>query len=249
MKSIKRTFAITLFFIVSQLCHAYDFEVDGAYYSIISIKDLTCKITYKNHTGYASHYGYTSDYSDHFTIPSHVYFNGKKLTVTEIDEGTFYGCSRLSSVVIPNTIVSIGAYAFFECEKLEELSFPESLTYLGHCCDSDCTNLKRINITSISRWCDLKFTDNAGCSNPLSVAHNLYLNGKLVTDLEIPRDVSSINEGAFYGCTCITSLSFEQGSIVTKIGASSFKECVNLKKVHIPSSVDRIGKSAFSGCI
>lgn len=219
---------------------AYDFEVDGAYYNIVSIEDLTCKITYKEE--------YSSYYSGNFSIPSKVRFNGKELTVIGIDRDTFNGCKELKSVFIPSTITKIESDAFSYCSLLEELSIPSSVTWMEHCCYR-CDNLKRINIESLDSWCKLEFSDDGvSCSNPLSVAKNLYINGKLITDLVIPSNVTEIKEGAFYGCTSITSVSFEKGTIAKKIGRSSFKKCESLKIVKIPGTVTSIGHDAFRGC-
>ena len=48
--------------------------------------------------------------------------------MTNIPEDTFYGCSNLTSVTIPNSVTTIGEYAFFECKKLSDVFFQGSQT-------------------------------------------------------------------------------------------------------------------------
>ena len=40
-------------------------------------------------------------------------------SVTEIENGFFYGCASLKSVVIPDSVTKIGDYAFQGCTSLK----------------------------------------------------------------------------------------------------------------------------------
>ena len=126
--------------------------------------------------------------------------------VTNIREGAFSGCSGLTSVTIPNTIKRIGASAF-----------------------SDCDGLTGVHISDIVAWYGVYF-GNAE-ANPLSYAHNLYLNGVLVTDLDVPVDEARIGPYQFFGYSSLTSVTIPAS--VTNIAVSAFSGCSGLTSVHI----------------
>ena len=61
-------------------------------------------------------------------------------------------------------------------------------------------------------------------------AHNLYLNGDIVTDLVIPNSVPFIAGGAFSNCSSLTSVTI--GNSVTIIGEEAFYGCNKLYDVY-----------------
>ncbi len=111
---------------------AYDFEVDGIYYNIISLDDLTCEVTYnagnkstnklKFYTNYHLNYSYPS-YTGNVTIPPTVNYKGRVLSVTGIGEYAFLNCTGLSSLSLPSSITQIKEVLFYYSEKLHAGAF------------------------------------------------------------------------------------------------------------------------------
>ncbi len=164
--------------------------------------------------------------------------------VTGIGEGAFDFCTSLTSVIIPDGVTSIGERAFSSCTSLASVTIPNSVTSIGERAFSSCTSLTSVYITDIAAWCNISFGGDS--ANPLYYAKNLYLNGKLVTNLVIPNSVSSIGNYAFSNCTSLTSVTIPDS--VTSIGNSAFYKCTSLTSVTIPDSVTSIGSSAFYYC-
>ena len=170
--------------------------------------------------------------------------------VTSIGDDAFWNCSSLTSVTIPEGVTSIGSYAFYNCSSLRSVTIPSSVISICKEAFSDCTALKDVHISDVASWCNISFElDRYGrenYSNPFCYARNLYLNGKLVTDLIIPEGVTSIGDGAFKNCSSLTSVVIPEG--VTSIGDGAFSNCSSLTSVTIPSSVTSIGENAFYDC-
>lgn len=90
---------------------AHDFEVNGIYYKINSYGGTSVSVTYKG----SSSVDYDNEYSGAVTIPASVTYYGRTYSVTSIGNAAFRDCSGLTSVVIPNSVKSIGYDAFRYC--------------------------------------------------------------------------------------------------------------------------------------
>ena len=154
------------------------------------------------------------------------YFTG----LTEISNNAFSGCAKLTSIVIPDNVASIGRSAFSGCSGLTSVTIPKSVASIGESAFFGCSGLASItipnNVTSIDKSTFL------GCSGLSSVI--------------IPESVASIDESAFSGCSGLESITIPNN--VTSIGKSTFSGCSGLTSVTIPESVASIDESAFSGC-
>ena len=170
-------------------------------------------------------------------------------SVTEIKDGAFYGCASITSVTIPDSVISIGGVAFKNCRSLTSVIIPDSVTSIGSRAFEYCYGLTGVYISSIESWCNIEFKIGGighPEANPLVYARNLYINGNLVNALTIPDSITQIKDGAFYGCSSITSVTIPAS--VTSIGRIAFDCCSNLTSVTIPASVTSSGYCAFSGC-
>ena len=155
--------------------------------------------------------------SGELIIPS--IYNG--LPVTSIGRGAFGECVSLENITIPDSVLSLGDWAFSNCSSLISINIPDSLMIVGKSAFKFCSALTRVEITSLTTWCDLEFPDIY--ASPLTYARNLYLNGELVSDLVIPKGITSINNYAFYNCISITNVTIPIS--VKIIGINAFGYC------------------------
>ncbi|MBO5788082.1 MAG: leucine-rich repeat domain-containing protein, partial [Bacteroidaceae bacterium] len=149
-----------------------------------------------------------------------------------------------TNITINEGTLGIADYAFDGCIGLTSITIPNSVTSIGNSAYSGCTGIKEVHISDLAAWCGIDFENYN--SNPLYYAHNLYLNGELVTELVIPDSVNEIKGRAFSYCTGLTSVTI--GNSVTIIGEGAFRDCSALTSVTIGNSVTSIGWEAFEDC-
>ena len=170
------------------------------------------------------------------------------------DDGTYevvgIGTYTDPDVIIPDEVdgirvTSIGFGAFIDCALMESVAITSNITSIDACAFQDCNNLIAVYITNLTAWINIDFDDAS--SQPLDHAHNLYLNGELITELIIPNDVTTIGNYTFYECSSLTNITISNS--VTTIGKSAFECCYGLTgELKIPDNVTSIDDWAFSNC-
>ncbi len=255
--------AIAIMLCVALPTLAHDFEVGGIYYNYIDQTAKTVAVTYRG----SEYYDYSNEYTGSVTIPSSVTYSGTTYSVTEIGSNAFYNCTGLTSVTIGNSVTSIGRYAFSYCDGLTSVTIPNSVTSIGDFAFYDCSGFTEVNISDLSAWCKIDFSNYA--ANPLYYAKKFKLNGAEKKDLVIPNDITEIKNHAFSGCSGLASITIPNSVVsigdaafyycsgltsitipnsVTSIGSEAFYYCSGLTSITIPNSVTSIGSSAFDGC-
>ena len=161
-------------------------------------------------------------------IKDTVSYEGVIYTVTSIPSSGFYGCNKLTSITLPSTITSIGFESFYNCNQLTAFTIPSAVTSIGKYAFRACSSLTSINIPSgVSSIGENAFescsgltafnveSDNAMyCSidGVLFKKKNTYLTlmyyptSKADTEYNLPDNVSSIENKAFYGCKFLASI-------------------------------------------
>ena len=150
--------------------------------------------------------------------------------VTSIGYRAFKGCSVLTSMIIPSGVTAIGKEAFYGCSGLTSLTIPSSVTEIGELAFEGCSGLTSMTIPS----------------SVTSIGWGAFAECSGLTSLTIPSSVTSIDRYAFAGCSGLTSLTIPSG--VTSIGNYAFADCSGLTSLTIPSSVTSIGEYAFENC-
>ena len=249
--------------------YAYDAEIDGIYYDFSGDEAY---VTYKAMPPTNN----KEAYSGSIAIPDEVIYNDKTYNVTRIGNNAFQGCSDLTSVIIPNSVMFINLSAFENCSNLASVAIGESVSYIGDYAFSCCSNLTSINIpesvTSVGerafQYCismtSCVVPDNVksfgirvflGCTNlkscvigngVTSIGEGVFSNCYALTDITIGSNVQSIGYLAFQGCRSLPSIVIPEG--VTSMGGAAFYGSSALASVSLPNSLTAISSQAFQGC-
>ncbi len=215
---------------------------------------------------------YVNQYSHPLHYADTMYLNGRVLTnvvipegVTRIERWTFYS-SRIQSIVLPESLESIGAMAFGYCEYLQSFHIPKNVSLIEERAFDPCSGLTSLTIDAENEhyimeddvlYSKDKKTLIRHAPYKLSNYYNLpegvtgiypgaFSGCKNLVYVRMPESVKKIGHHAFFRCTKLVQLEIPAG--VQQLPTSVFNACSNLKTVTIPSSVISIGSNAFSGC-
>jgi hypothetical protein len=214
-------FLLGVFVLSMQVCA----DISGDY-EYTNNGDGTCTIT-----------GYTGPGGD-VTIPDSL--NG--LTVTSIGNYAFRDNDNLTSVMIPDSVATIGDHAFYNCSAMASVDLGSSVTSIGQFAFLLSDNLTIIEVDANN----LVYSSLDGILfNKLHTELVLYPKGRTGA-YTIPDSVITIRERAFYYCSVLTSVMIPDS--VTTIGELAFSHCDDLTSVVIGNSVSTINISAFRDC-
>lgn len=199
------------------------------------------------------------------TISKQMCYNDENLvkmdadTVTKIEDEAFYGCDSLGNAPI-GKVESIGDYAFYGCRMLESLVLPETLTSIGESIFENCTHLKTIEINAdipgIPRYCfygcreltKVSFdSETRTAKNSLKVV-GVYAFAQCATlekiDFSGFHNLSQIGEGAF-SCD-VSLLNVKLPDSLQKINKDCFEFCDSLSILQLNSeTVTQLGETVF----
>ncbi len=186
--------------------------------------------------------------SGEYTIPE---------SVTSIDQYAFYYCTKLTSVVIGNSVMSIGYSAFANCSGLKKSAYPDNIpnpfsnyvTSIAYPAQEttieDGVIFDRAKTTIYFAPVTLS-GEYTVPSTVKTIADDAFSYCTELTSVEIPNSVKIIGDGAFFECTGLISVII--GNSVDDIGIGAFNGCTGLTSVVIGNSVKSIGNSAFAYC-
>ena len=239
---------------------AYDFESAGIYYNITG--NNTVEVTYSDRDN--------NTYSGSISVPETVTNNGTEYSVTKIgscafqgsavtsvsmpeciisiDYNAFKGCQNLESVTLPESLTTLGSYAFYSCKLLKTIKIPSGVTAIPSSCFYECSSLESVTIpegvTTIGE-CAFQSCNLNALTLPESLVKigswAFYYN-RVLRSVNIPAKVKTIESNAFHNCG-LTDLVIQEG--VQTIGDCAF-ESNSLQNLTLPSTIKSIGNDAFN---
>ena len=163
----------------------FELSADGTYYIVAGIGNCT---------------------DTEIVIPST--YNGKP--VKEIGYNAFYGCTKITEVVISEGVTNIDGCAFEHCTSLTKVVLPEGVSNIDSYAFYECTGLTSIVLQK----------------GLISIGYCAFFKCTGLVEIILPKEVTSMGSGAFSGCTSLVKIVIPEG--LTNIGHSAFSGCGNL---------------------
>lgn len=192
--------------------------------------------------------------------------------VETIGNRAFYK-SRLSEIKLPNTLTRLGRSAFAGCSRLTSLWLPDGVAELPDHVMEDCTSLRSVDLAPISLIGESAFR---GCSSLQSIklegsltviAKTAFENCRNLSLVELSPSIVIIEEKAFHECNALREINlsdvrhvgkqaFDRSSNLTAVDLhcatvveeKAFYECTSLSHVSLGDALTSIGKEAFRRC-
>ncbi len=163
-------------------------------------------------------------------------------SVTSIGDGAFFNCDFLTSVTIPDSVTSIGKRAFYRCASIETITIPDGVTGIGDCAFHTCINLESVTIGS----------------NLSSIGEDVFGNCRSLEAINVDSNNAAYTseDGVLFNKDITSIIYYPEGKIgehydipagVRTIGDNAFRSSC-LTSITVPDSVTNIGDDAFSMC-
>ena len=140
---------------------------------------------------------------------------------SDILEGGFYK-TDVVTVVIPETVRSIGLASFEDCKELTQIVFKEdsNLRSIAYGAFSGCVKLEKIDF-STTKLIAIDMYAFSGCSN--------------LNEIKFPETLLKIGEGAFYECSSLVDVKLPPN--LAEMGENVFSYCISLERINIPPNL------------
>lgn len=177
--------------------------------------------------------------------------------------GVFYGCTQLKTVILPDSLKTIGRNSFNECKLLESVTFGSNISKIGDNAFSQCPNLNidDLNLPLLAsigskafQNCRIKKITSLGSITSLpdgdfNSTYNyigVFAMNEQLKSVSLPDSITKLGRGSFNRCTSLTQINIPEG--VKSLGQVCFYRCSALESIELPSTVSAIEPSAFQHC-
>lgn len=176
--------------------------------------------------------------------------------------------AQLGEVFTSSELAEFAADAFYGCDNLVSISVAESPNAIFT--SEDGVLFKDNGRTLVYFPTGKSVSDYQFPSGVTAIGNGAFVNSGLSGTLTLPARITTIGEFAFagsrisklvfagtglsnvevgnyafFGCSNLWSVAFEEGSLVSKLGKGAFMECTDLEEFAVPASMTEIGALAF----
>ena len=155
-------------------------------------------------------------------------------SITEIGEGAFNNCKDLSGINLPSGIERISGYSFENTKYLNNIKPDEY----------GCKYVQNILLTSENNGSSIIYI-KAGTG---LIGAQAFKNRKDIEEVYIPKSVEIIDSDAFFLCSNLRKVDFEEGIKLKEIKPFTFVGCKKMENIDLPDSLKTIYAYSFGDC-
>lgn len=199
-------------------------------------------------------------------------------SITTLNEYTFAYCRNLTVVILPNTITQMYyaafgwdnaiQYVFYSGTEQERYAisnngnnyvFDRTWYYESSVTSTEFVsndtysylidnNNTIYNFTFVDKSFEEFSFDSIENVEFTTISDSMFSECQNLKSITIPASVTRIGMNAFYNCTSLENVLFEDNSQLLTIVSSAFSNCTSLSSIELPQGLTTIGSSAFSNC-
>lgn len=148
---------------------------------------------------------------------------------------------KLKIVILERGFETISKDFFKGCKTVTDVTIPASVRLVEANSFDDCKSLRNIHYEgSLKEWLTIDWRCFA------KDWYNLYIDGKLLTDVVLDGSTPEIRKQAFYYCNSLQHIEIREG--VTSIGNSALNKTNISGNLFLPDTIEQIGEFAFLSC-
>ncbi len=135
----------------------------------------------------------------------------------KICDHAFCECKSLSSIVIPDSVESIGLQAFSACDMLTEVVMPESVSIIGNYAFGLCKRLESIvlpkYLSAINNFAFYKCINLSSVEifdSTVEIGHYAFGDCINLEEITLPKSIVNIIDNTFDGCDSLSIINIPQ---------------------------------------
>lgn len=262
MKSRKFISCATCLLLACGVANAHDFVVvvegQKVYFNVKSEKNRTAEVTYNGSIAN----GRPTYYEGELAVPGKVKHGNAVYDVVGISAKAFSGADKLTSIVLPSGITSIGDFAFEGCVSLSKIIFPGNEVQFGQGVFFKCGKIQYVSLGSDWKSVDLKMFRWSDSLRVMTIPAKIerISNLKSLKNLEsMSVDINNARFSAIegilydkggevlYGCPRAYDGRLHVAAGTKKITAGAFSGCGSIVSVDCPESLTSVSFREFAG--
>jgi len=214
----------------------YYFKVDGRWFvkgTDNTVKYVHIPVSYSPHSGQSCLVVGISDnaFLEYRNLLAVTFDSTSCLEV--VGKCAFANCTRMTTIVLPDSVAEIKPSAFAGCARLNTFRMPKALTTIGDGAFRNCGNLTTVEFTAGG----LKTLGNYafyGCTG--------------LAEMTLPYTVTNIGRYAFMECSGLALFKGSGSSAFGRLPEGVFARCASLRSVTNIPYVAVVAKRALQGC-